>query len=361
MQSRIVKPAFLCCALAILSASVSSAADSMSIRMTAATASDPSGVEYYFDETSGNVGGSDSGWQDSPFYRDTGLLPDTQYTYRSKARDKSPNLNETALSDPESVTTGNPIDKLADFILHWLEPGCEDPNWCEGTDRTGDGFVDAEDFAVFATANWLEFSLKGYWRFNGSAFDSSGYARGGSLVDNAGFVTDSERGQVLSLDGDGDYVQITGYKGVTGLTTRTVSAWIDTEMAGAGDIVSWGEAATGKTWLLYINSVGGLRIALKGGYIQTTSLDLRDGTWHHVAAVLPMGYINVADVELYVDGVKMTNTASSSRTIDTSSMSDVKIGILDDGQNRFFDGLIDDVHIYNRALDGGEIAALAGL
>ncbi len=49
-----------------------------SISMTATTASDPSGVEYYFAETSGNPGGDDSGWQDSPSYTDTGLDPDTQ-------------------------------------------------------------------------------------------------------------------------------------------------------------------------------------------------------------------------------------------------------------------------------------------
>ncbi|HIJ69882.1 MAG TPA: LamG domain-containing protein, partial [Planctomycetes bacterium] len=89
--------------------------------------------------------------------------------------------------------------------------------------------------------------------------------------------------------------------------------------------------------------------------------DLRDGTWHHVAAVLPMGYIDVADVELYVDGVKMTDTASSGQTIETGGILDVKIGILDDGQNRYFNGLIDDVRIYNRALDASEIATLAGL
>jgi len=74
-----------------------------------------------------------------------------------------------------------------------------------------------------------------------------------------------------------------------------------------------------------------------------------------------MGYIDVADVELYVDGVKMTDTASSSQTIETGGILDVKIGILDDGQNRYFNGLIDDVRIYNRALDAGEIAALAGI
>jgi hypothetical protein len=365
MQNKIATRVFVCCALAIVLASVSSAAGPMSIRMTAATATDDNGVEYYFDETSGNSGGSDSGWQLSPFYRDKGLSPDTQYTYRSKARDKSPNLNETVWSEPNSVTTGKAIDKLADFIFHWLEPGCGGPNWCEGADRTGDGFVGSDDFAIFATANWLEFSLKGYWRFNdspfdGNAFDSSGHIREGSLAGDANFVPDPERGQVLSLDGDGDYVQITGFKGVAGLTTRTVCARIKT-ITGEGDIISWGQETEGNRWLLHINSVGGLRVAVYGGWIKATGLDLRDGTWHHVAAVLPMGYTNVTDVELYVDGVKITSTESLSRTIDTGSMSDVKIGILDDGQNRYFDGLINDVRIYNRALDGGEIAALAGL
>jgi len=64
------------------------------ITMTATTALDANGVEYYFDETSGNTGGSDSGWQDSPTYTDTGLVANTQYTYTVKARDKSPAQNE---------------------------------------------------------------------------------------------------------------------------------------------------------------------------------------------------------------------------------------------------------------------------
>ncbi len=364
MQSRIVKPAFCCCALAILLASVSSAAGPMSIRMTAATASDPSGVEYYFEETSSNDGGSSSNWQDSPFYRDTGLSPDTQYTYRSRARDKSPNLNETAWSDPESVTTGNPMDKLADFILHWLESGCEDPNWCEGADRTGDGFVDAGDFAIFATANWLEFCLKGYWRFNdspfdGSAFDSSGYIRQGSLAGDANFVPDPERGQVLSLDGDGDYMQIAGYKGITGIQPRTVCAWINTDMNTVGTIISWGSSGAGENWLLLLYSSGRLRLGVATGNINGTTV-INDGQWHHVALVWEDSYgPYVADVKLYVDG-EAEETTGSDRRIDTGSEADVTIGCLPAG-GWYFNGRIDNVRIYNRALDEGEIAALAGL
>ncbi|MCJ7693449.1 MAG: hypothetical protein MUO22_08555 [Sedimentisphaerales bacterium] len=74
-----------------------------SIEMEATTASDASGVEYYFECTAG--GGNDSGWQDSPVYEDTGLSPTTQYSYKVQARDKSANQNATAFSSVESATT----------------------------------------------------------------------------------------------------------------------------------------------------------------------------------------------------------------------------------------------------------------
>jgi DNA-binding sugar fermentation-stimulating protein len=74
-----------------------------SVSMTAATASDVSGVEYYFECVSG--GGNDSDWQDSAAYSDTGLSPETEYSYRVKARDKSNQFNETGWSGIVSVIT----------------------------------------------------------------------------------------------------------------------------------------------------------------------------------------------------------------------------------------------------------------
>jgi hypothetical protein len=81
------------------------ATGSTSIAMVATTATDASGVEYYFDETSGNPGGTDSGWQDGTSYTDTGLSPSTQYCYRVQARDKSPNQNTTTWSTTQCATT----------------------------------------------------------------------------------------------------------------------------------------------------------------------------------------------------------------------------------------------------------------
>ncbi|MHC4620256.1 MAG: fibronectin type III domain-containing protein, partial [Planctomycetota bacterium] len=76
---------------------------STAITMVATTATDISGVEYYFECTAG--AGSDSGWQDNTIYVDTGLQPETSYTYRVMARDKSANQNPTGWSTEETGTT----------------------------------------------------------------------------------------------------------------------------------------------------------------------------------------------------------------------------------------------------------------
>jgi hypothetical protein len=72
------------------------------IRMYARTASDSfTPIEYYFDfysSPTGGSGGTDSDWQTSTYYADTGLGPNHRYGYRVKARDGSPDHNQTDYS-----------------------------------------------------------------------------------------------------------------------------------------------------------------------------------------------------------------------------------------------------------------------
>jgi hypothetical protein len=117
------------------------ASGSRSIAMEAITAGDVSGVEYYFTCTSG--GGNDSGWQDSPLYEDTGLLPDTLYTYKVKARDKSAGQNETGFSSEASAQTllaGDPPGQAADPNPADGQTGVNRKNvilnWTAGKDAT---------------------------------------------------------------------------------------------------------------------------------------------------------------------------------------------------------------------------------
>jgi hypothetical protein len=104
-------------------------ASSTSISMTATTATDPSPpVQYYFDETTGNPGGTDSGWQTSSSYTDTGLTTGITYTYRVQTRDAIPNTGSWSTSysaipsdttlpviSQVDIMTSNPIDVLAGY------------------------------------------------------------------------------------------------------------------------------------------------------------------------------------------------------------------------------------------------------
>ena len=89
------------------------AVDDRSITMTATTAIDVNGVEYYFENLTNSTS---SGWQDSPVYTDINLQPVTSYTYRVRARDKSPNRNTTAFSATATASTAELPDDTAPVI-----------------------------------------------------------------------------------------------------------------------------------------------------------------------------------------------------------------------------------------------------
>lgn len=90
------------------------ALDEETITMTASTASDVNGVEYYFENITNST---NSGWQDSPIYTEINLLPLTSYTYRVRARDKSPNQNATAFSGDAAASTADLPDETPPQIV----------------------------------------------------------------------------------------------------------------------------------------------------------------------------------------------------------------------------------------------------
>ena len=98
---------------------------------------------------------------------------------------------------------------------------------------------------------------------------------------------------------------------------------------------------------------------LARGTISGSSL-LTDGAWHHVAAVLDNdGSPNLNEVKLYVDGTEEAVPVTSV-AINTIYSWKVKIGVYGPTA-RYFEGLIDDVRIYDRPLSEAEIQALAGM
>lgn len=105
------------------------AIDGNTIIMTAVTATDDSGVEYYFENETITDGSHDSGWQQSPKYVDRNLQLTTTYTYNVKARDLSERFNETDPSASASATTTDtPSDSIAPVPdpMTWSVPPVSD-------------------------------------------------------------------------------------------------------------------------------------------------------------------------------------------------------------------------------------------
>lgn len=187
-----------------------------------------------------------------------------------------------------------------------------------------------------------------------TAADSSGKGRNGTLDGEAEWVA-GHIGKALQLDGKKAYLGITGYKGVSGEQPRTVAAWIRTKASG-GEIISWGKDEAGMMWTFgFIR--GRVGVTPKGGYLYVKK-EIHDGQWHHVAVVLTGGNPPGLqyDVRLYLDGkpadihpIGLLDLLP----IDTGGDMDVQIG-------KGFEGCLDDVRLYDRALSKDEIAALSG-
>ncbi|NIS51930.1 MAG: hypothetical protein GWN94_12605, partial [Phycisphaerae bacterium] len=126
------------------------------ITMTATIGSDLSlPVEYYFNEISGNPGGTDSGWTTDPVYTDTGLTANTQYTYTVQMRDALSNMgtastaaNATTYPAPGNGTglNGDYYDNM-DFTAFVLSRTDSTINFDWGT-GSPDPSIGADTFSI---------------------------------------------------------------------------------------------------------------------------------------------------------------------------------------------------------------------
>ena len=198
-----------------------------------------------------------------------------------------------------------------------------------------------------------------HWRFNNNGNDSSGNGRSTTLRNGAVYSTVKCEGtHSLSLGGVSAYADIPGYKGITGTGARTVACRIKTGAAGANTpIVSWGTDTSGGKWVVKVDSSGKLRTEVNGGYITGTT-SLSNDKWVHVAVTFTNdGSPNITDAKLYVNGVLETVSSSQAVALNTVSGSDLKIG--SDFSAVYFNGLIDDLRIYNTALAQDRIKVLS--
>jgi hypothetical protein len=193
------------------------------------------------------------------------------------------------------------------------------------------------------------------------AYDSSGNGNNGNLVNGPTWV-DGKFGKALSFDGVNDYVEANDSIGT--FSYLTIAAWfkLNSLPGSYATIYFNGDGSGGNDIHLAITSDGAIfsradapaecDISIR----KSSSGLVSPGNWYHVVVV----FDTVNDVKkVYLNGTLVQNVTYTC-SIPTANYKD-EIGRAYDNSflnNWYFNGVIDEVRIYNRALSEEEIQAL---
>ncbi len=224
-----------------------------------------------------------------------------------------------------------------------------------------DNMVDLTDVSVL-TQQWLDVSQEiAYLAFDETegdiASDSSVNDYVGILIgmDNSDWVG-GNAGNALDFDGIDDYVAVDDIFAEIAGRDLTISAWVNAPATNPAPQFMIGiNAYNGGNRLLLGTQADTATLTLyESGWHDTTATVI-DNTWHHIAFVLDD---SANRITVYVDGSEALSF--------TSTISIAAGDLLSLGQkytaltpNYFYDGQLDEVKVYDRALSEAEIAALA--
>jgi hypothetical protein len=193
--------------------------------------------------------------------------------------------------------------------------------------------------------------LVAVWHFDegsgSAAYDCSGNANDGAI--NGATWTTGKIGKALQFDGSNDYVSVSHSASLMP-SAITVSVWIKLNDNGRWMVVDKGTNHPG-TYYMYGDAGTQVIWTIKDG---TNRYDLSYsnlviGNWYHL-----VGTFDGSIQKLYVNGdEKGSRTASFG-----SNTQNLWIGKYQGGGSYDFNGIIDEVRIYNRALSADEVLAL---
>ncbi len=208
--------------------------------------------------------------------------------------------------------------------------------------------------------------LIAYWPFNGNANDESGNGIDGTVL--GPILTGDRHGNnnsAYSFDGQNDYIEADASKLPT--AERTISLWFfaNTVDNRPGLLGYGGGTTRGTTWFMGLN-LNGLKSFHMSCHWLINRIDYYYTTppvneWYHWVITT-----NINGTKLYVNGIeRVSNTTFVSNTYVIGK--ELGIGVIasttgnvpyTDGNVKYFNGIIDDIRIYNRALNEMEIQAL---
>lgn len=195
--------------------------------------------------------------------------------------------------------------------------------------------------------------LIGYWSFDRTTITDKTvediWGNNDGTINGDPKIVEGKVGEALEFDGIDDFVETTPSATLSLTDAGTLEAWIK----GTGtsmEIARIIQTGVDNGIEIGINNAGyGSVSAVLGPWINATSTyTINDDKWYYIAAVF-----SGAKLSLYVDG-ELNEEASGVDNLNMQTESRIVIGQHPLASN-FFDGLIDEVRVYNRALDEKEI------
>ncbi len=211
------------------------------------------------------------------------------------------------------------------LVAHWK---MDEGSGISVTDATGNG----SDGEVVGPVNWVEGHFGGAFNFNGDG-----------IISYVGVATPSSKIPV-------------------GNDSYTISAWMKSDGAGGTQgIIGWGNYGNDNqvTAFRLDNSVcdgrNGLDLYWWGDDLVSCAdpINLYDGNWHQVLTTY-----DGSTKKLYVDGSLIGEMTPLNAVHSTPDTSNFAIGLTATAFDEYFNGSLDDVRVYDRALSEQEITAL---
>jgi len=208
------------------------------------------------------------------------------------------------------------------------------------------------------------------WNFeDASAPLADAYGQGSKLLASGTpvVVSDSERGNVLSLDGEtymygpGANASLTGLPAGGTNLPYTFAFWVkpDANCDRTACVLCWGKSANRQMAALRFRDYNTetLMFSVYGTTYNISAPDVRDGNWHHIA----VAHNGARSFDIYYDGSKKKTMSISGDY--TPPNQNLYVGRLYPGYSGStvapFTGLLDDFVIVNYAMTAAEISALA--
>lgn len=245
-------------------------------------------------------------------------------------------------------------------------------------DLNADCRVDGKDLKILA-GDWLDYDYYvmppdpgpiASWAFEGDFNDSSGNNFHGTPYNGASIVDDPERGKVAKFDNDDDQYVDCGNPAALNFGTGdwTLSVWLKTTSTDKSALLSnGGDDGDGIRWSIGVEESKDYRATLTVDDDDNKEqahgdTHVTDGVWHNVVGMRRGG-----NIYIYVDGDGPQDDDDPGEAYDLSGTDQhpVILGAIwdhDNGDNpfldKFYDGLLDDVRVYDYALSDEEILYL---